>query len=337
MSSATEAEFSLPPSPDADVEAEAPVKAIEGRSLRSIAWRRLRKDKAGMAAGVMVIIICLLAIFAGPITSAIAHPPNFSDTSLLSLSTGLPKGKFGGVSFANHYWLGVDPTGRDVFSRILYGAQVSLAVSVVSTIVAVALGLILGAVAGYAGGLTDTGISRVMDIMLAFPVLQFAIALQLVIGNLNKPLLGLSQIQLKLASLVMVIGFFSWAYIGRIIRGQTLSLREKEFVEAARSLGAGPGHILFRQILPNLWGPVLVYSTLLIPTNILFEAALSFLGLGIPPPTPSWGGMLNDATQYYTVDPMYMIVPGLAIFITVIAFNIFGDSLRDALDPRSTR
>jgi len=177
-------------------------------------------------------------------------------------------------------------------------------------------------------------IARLMDIILAFPLLVFAIAL---VGVMPSSAFGLSGNGLRIWLLVFIIGFFAWPYMGRIIRGQTLSLREREFVDAARSLGARGPYVLFRELLPNLWGPILVYSTLLIPTNILFEAALSYLGVGIIPPQPTWGGMLSDAVSggYYAIDPMFMIIPGFAIFITVLAFNLFGDGLRDALDPRS--
>ena len=173
-----------------------------------------------------------------------------------------------------------------------------------------------------------------MDIFLAFPLLLFAIAL---VGVIPGSAFGLSGNTLRVALLVFIIGFFAWPYMGRIIRGQTLSLREREFVDAARSLGARGHYIMFRELLPNLVGPILVYATLLIPTNILFEAALDYLGVGLIPPTPSWGQMLSNAVSqgFFQVDPMYMIIPGVAIFITVMAFNLFGDGLRDALDPRS--
>ena len=187
--------------------------------------------------------------------------------------------------------------------------------------------------AGYLGGWVDSVIARAMDVFLAFPLLVFAIALAGVIPN---SAFGLSGNTLRIAVLIFVIGFFNWPYMGRIVRGQTLSLREREFVDAARSLGARRPYILFRELLPNLVAPILVYSTLLIPTNILFEAALYYLGVGLYAPTPSWGQMLSNAVQNgsTTSIPMYMLVPGLAIFITVMAFNLFGDGLRDALDPR---
>jgi ABC-type dipeptide/oligopeptide/nickel transport system permease subunit len=181
------------------------------------------------------------------------------------------------------------------------------------------------------GGWVDAVISRLMDMFLAFPLLVFALALA---GVFPDEAFGLSGNALRIALLVFIIGFFNWPYIGRIVRGQTLSLRHREFVDAARSLGARRPYIMFTELLPNLVAPILVYATLLIPTNILFEAALSFLGVGIRPPTPSWGGMLSDAVVYYTV-PHFMLWPGLAIFVTVLAFNLFGDGLRDALDPRA--
>jgi ABC-type dipeptide/oligopeptide/nickel transport system permease subunit len=196
----------------------------------------------------------------------------------------------------------------------------------------VVIGVTMGVVAGFFGGWVDSLIGRLMDVFLAFPLLVFAIALAGVIPNAA---FGLSGDALKIAVLVFIIGFFSWPYIGRIVRGQTLSLREREFVDAARSLGAGNGYILRHELLPNLVAPILVYSTLLIPTNILFEAALAFLGVGIQPPTATWGGMLSQAAGWYQIDPWFMLPPGLAIFLTVLAFNLFGDGLRDALDPRT--
>jgi ABC-type dipeptide/oligopeptide/nickel transport system permease subunit len=180
-------------------------------------------------------------------------------------------------------------------------------------------------------------INWLMNVFLAFPLLLFAIALTGVVQTSSGSAFGLSGNTLRVGLLVFIIGFFAWPYMGRIIRGQTLSLREREFVDAARSMGARGPYILFRELLPNMVGPILVYATLLIPTNILFEAALDYLGVGLIPPTPSWGQMLANAVQqgYFSVDPMYMIIPGLAIFITILAFNLFGDGLRDALDPRS--
>jgi len=311
------------------------LRRIEGRSPGRIAWSRLRQDRVAMAGGVVVVLVAATAIFAPVITAAFGHDPNSFHTSLLDPNTSLPKGPFGGAS--RQFPLGLEPgNGRDMLSRIVYGARTSLTVAVLSTVLSVVLGVTGGVVAGYFGGPVDSTISRFMDLMLAFPVLLFSIALLTIISGVPS-LLGLSGTALRIAILVIVIGFFNWAYVGRIIRGQTLSLRAKEFVQAAQSLGAGSGYILVRELLPNMVAPILVYSTLTLPTNILTEAALSFLGVGIQPPTPSWGQMLSNALNWYSVDPMYMLAPGVAIFITVLGFNLFGDGLRDALDTRSLR
>ena len=306
-------------------------KAIEGRSLGQIAWMRLRQDKVAMAGGIVVIFLILVAIF-GPY---IVQNPLTYHENLIDPTFSRPFGTLGGISTAHPF--GVEPiTGRDLLARVVNGARVSLVIAFLSTALAVGIGMVMGVVAGFFGGWVDSVIARAMDIFLAFPLLVFAIAL---VGVVPSSAFGLSGNSLRIGLLIFVIGFFAWPYMGRIIRGQTLSLREREFVDAARSLGARGPYILFRELLPNLVGPILVYSTLLIPTNILFEAALSYLGVGIIPPTPSWGGMISDAVNngIYSVDPMYMIIPGLAIFITVMAFNLFGDGLRDALDPKSSR
>jgi ABC-type dipeptide/oligopeptide/nickel transport system permease subunit len=306
-------------------------KVIEGRSLGQIAWIRLRRDKVAMAGGVVVVLLILVAVV-GP---HVVQNPDTYNASLINPTFSRPNGPLGGISLAHP--LGVEPvTGRDMLSRIVNGAQVSLLIAFLATALAVGIGVFMGVIAGYFGGWVDSAIARSMDVFLAFPLLVFAIAL---VGVIPSSAFGLAGNSLRIALLVFVIGFFNWPYMGRIIRGQTLSLREREFVDAARSIGGRGPYILFRELLPNLVAPILVYSTLLIPTNILFEAALSYLGVGIIPPTPSWGGMLSQAVQdgYYSIDPMFMIIPGLAIFITVIAFNLFGDGLRDALDPRSSR
>jgi ABC-type dipeptide/oligopeptide/nickel transport system permease subunit len=308
-----------------------PGKAIEGRSLGQIAWIRLRQDKVAMVGGAVVLFLILVGIF-GPFV--VQNPLTYHE-NLVDPTFSRPFGSLGGISLAHPF--GIEPiTGRDLLARVVNGARVSLIIAFLSTALAVGIGVVMGVVAGFFGGWVDAVIARLMDIFLAFPLLVFAIAL---VGVIPSTAFGLSGNSLRIALLIFVIGFFAWPYMGRIIRGQTLSLREREFVDAARSMGARGPYILFRELLPNLVGPILVYSTLLIPTNILFEAALSYLGVGIIPPTPSWGGMLSDAVTNgdYSIDPMYMIIPGLAIFITVLAFNLFGDGLRDALDPKSNR
>ncbi len=304
---------------------------IAGRSLGQIAWTRLKRDKVAITGGFVVVFLILVAIFAPLIVNLLGHPPNEFHEDLVNPDLQVPDGRFGGVS--KDFLFGLEPVnGRDLFSRVVYGSRVSLLIAFLATLLSVVIGVTMGVVAGFFGGWVDSVIGRLMDIFLAFPLLVFAIALAGVIPN---SAFGLSGDALKIAVLVFIIGFFSWPYIGRIVRGQTLSLREREFVDAARSLGAGSGYILRRELLPNLVAPILVYSTLLIPTNILFEAALAFLGVGIQPPTATWGGMLSDAAGWYQIDPWFMLPPGLAIFVTVLAFNLFGDGLRDALDPRT--
>jgi peptide/nickel transport system permease protein len=304
---------------------------IAGRSLGQIAWLRLKRDKVAIGGGILVLLLILMAVFAPLIVDLLGHPPDEFHNDLLDPTLGIPKGSYGGIS--SDFLLGVEPiNGRDLFSRIVYGARISLLIAFLSTLLSVVIGTVLGVIAGYYRGWVDMVISRTMDVFLAFPLLLFAIAL---VGVVQTKAFGLSGTTLRVGVLIFIIGFFAWPYIGRIIRGQTLSLREREFVDAARSLGARTPYILFRELLPNLVAPILVYSTLLIPTNILFEAALSFLGVGVQPPTPSWGQMLSTAVPLYSVDPVFMIVPGLAIFVTVMAFNLLGDGLRDALDPRA--
>ncbi|MGF7236893.1 MAG: ABC transporter permease [Frankia sp.] len=302
------------------------IGSVEGRTPWQIAWLRLKRDKVALGGGVVILLLVAFALLAPVLTRIEGYGPYVFHQDLIDPTFQTPLGGFGGVS-AKH-WFGVEPgTGRDIFARIAYGAQVSLLIAVGATAMSVFLGTTLGTIAAYFGGPADALVSRTMDVILAFPYLLFALALVAVAPDVNRKLL-----------LILIIAFISWPYIGRIIRGQALSLREREFVEAARSMGAGPWYIMFREILPNLVAPILVYSTLIIPTNILTETALSFLGVGVKPPESSWGEMMSQAADgYFQIDPAYMIFPGVAILITVLAFNLFGDGLQDALDPRSSR
>jgi peptide/nickel transport system permease protein len=311
-------------------------KAIQGRSLWSIAWRRLRRDKLAMAGGIVIVILILLAVFADPIAAlygqdyAQQHNSGAAASKLLDPLTSMPSGPFSGIS--STFWLGIEPvSGQDILTNLLYGARTSLVIAGLATALSLVLGVTLGVIAGFYRGWLDIILSRIMDVLLSFPVLLFSIALITVTGFIS------TSAMLRYAVIVFVLGFFSWPYIGRIVRGQVLSLREKEFVEAARSLGASNWRIMSREIMPNLVGPILVYTTLSIPNNMLGEAGLSFLGIGVIPPTPSWGQMLSDAGSFFQIDPWYLFMPGLAIFISVLAFNLFGDGLRDALDPKSNR
>jgi len=309
--------------------------AIQGRSLRQIAWRRLKHDKVAMAGGVGIIFIALVAAFSSQLNDLLGNQPSQRNSNLTSIDTTMPYGRLSGAS--SSHWLGIQPVdGQDILARLIAGSRTSLMISVSAMVLSLILGLSAGIVAGYYRGAVDAVLARILDVLLAFPTLLFAIAL-LAIFNQSPSFLGMKGQTLNFAVVIFVLGFFGFAYLGRIVRGQVLSLREKEFVDAARSLGASDWRIITREILPNLMGPVLVWVTLTIPTYILGEAGLSFLGVGVQPPTASWGQMLSTAGNFFQNDPMFLIWPGLVLFLTVLSFNLFGDGLRDALDPKSTR
>jgi len=277
------------------------------------------------------LLLALIAIFGGPLAAKITGHPNTEQyQSIMQDSFGLPKGPNG------NFWFGADGEGRDLFVRTMYGARTSLLVGVVASGIAVVIWLVFGLIAGYFRGFVDTTLSRVGDVMLAMPQLLISIGI-VAACNSNKNGCVAGMIQPGVPLVICVIVIFSWPYIARIVRGFTLSIREKEFVEASRSLGAGDFRIIFHEIMPNLIGPIIVYTTLLIPQSILFEAALSYLGLGVPPDTASWGGLLNDAQRFYDTAWWLMLFPGLFLVITTLAFNLLGDGLRDALDVRAER
>ena len=312
------------------VEAETGVvagKQVTARSPLQLFWRRFRKDKVAMVAAGFVVLALLVAIFAPLIVKIVGAPdPNVQNSDLLD-DFGSPSGP------TADNWFGVDQRGRDVFARVIYGARISLEVAFISTAIIVVVGVIVGLIAGYYRGITDSLLTRAMDVMLAFPVLLLAIGLGVACGD---GCLG-GAIQPGLTVVVTVIALALWPYMARIVRGQVLSLREKEFVEAAKSLGASNSRIIFREVLPNLVAPIIVYGTILIPQVILFEAALSFLGIGIEPGTPSWGSMISDAVAVFDIAWWFMTFPGLALLLTVLAFNLVGDGLQDALNPRTSK
>lgn len=296
----------------------AAVDTIEGRSPWQLAFVRLRHDRVAVGSSAVICIIVLLAALAPVVAHLLGHGPNqqFRTTGLSA--EGIPVGP------GSTFLFGADDLGRDVLVRVLYGARISLLVGVVASGLAVVLGVIIGLAAGYFSGAVDTVLSRFMDVVLSLPYLIFAIALVSLLG----PSLMVS---------VAVIAFFSWASVGRIVRGQVLSIKEKEFVEAARSVGAGHLRIMFVDILPNVLAPTIVYATMLIPLSIVFESTLSFLGIGVLPPTATWGNMLSESIAYYRVAWWFVAFPGLALLITTMAFNLLGDSVRDAFDPRGNR
>jgi ABC-type dipeptide/oligopeptide/nickel transport system permease subunit len=274
------------------------------------------------------VLLILMAIFAPLIVSLLGLPGPSVQNPNLTDAFGTPIGPTSAHPF------GVDPLGEDVLSRVIYGARVSLEVGIIGTFLATVLGVSLGLIAGFYRGAADTALSRFADVVLSFPILLLGIGIASACA-VNGCLGGL--IQPGVPTILAIIVISGWTYIFRITRGQVLSLREKEFVEASRSLGASNKRIMFREILPNLVAPIIVYASLLIPTNILFEAALSFLGVGVKPPTASWGQMIADATANFQVVWWYMLFPGIALLLTVLAFNLVGDGLQDALNPKADR
>jgi peptide/nickel transport system permease protein len=313
-----------PPEPE-DISVEVSHQVV-GRSPWELFWRRFRRDKFAVGGAFVVIFMFLIAILA-PVIAGFTHGPNEVHLDRLD-SFGIPTGPQSGFPF------GVDTAGRDLFIRVIYGARTSLFIAFFATGIATVIGVTLGMLAGFFRGKTDTVISRAIDVVLSLPVLLLALGLVSACGLEKNGCLG-GIIKPGLLLISYVIGLFSWPYIARIVRGQVLSLREKEFIESARSLGATNRRIMFREVLPNVAAPIIVYTTLIIPNNILFEAALSFLGVGVPPTTPSWGKELSDAGTIFTVAWWMMLFPGLFLFFTTLAFNLVGDGLRDALDPRT--
>jgi len=289
---------------------------IEGRSPWRLAYERLRKDRAAKIALATILVIVLLAILAPVFAKILGHSPNQQFIDIGQNANGGP------VPPSGTFWLGTDNNGRDLFIRILYGARISLLVGVLATGISVVLGVLFGLTAGYIGGFVDTVIARFIDVMLSIPFLILAISIAFISGA-------------SLWLVIGIIGVLSFTYPARIVRGQVISIKSREFIEAARALGAGPWRIMFVDILPNVMAQVIVYATLLIPLAIVAEASLSFLGVGVPPPTADWGSMINDSTGWYQYGYWwFLLFPSLALLITTLAFNIFGDSVRDALDPR---
>jgi peptide/nickel transport system permease protein len=317
------------------VENEATVDSVElvpgevtARSPAQLFWRRFRQDKVALVSAVFIIVLIVMAIFAPLVVNILGLQSPYQNNPNALDAFGSPTGP------SSTHPFGVDELGRDVLSRTIYGARVSLEVGIIGTAIATVLGTFMGLLAGFYRGWTDTFISRIIDVFLAFPVLVLGLGIGAACGV--RGCAG-GLIQPGLGTVIFIIVIASFTYIARIARGQVLSLREKEFIEASRSLGASNSRILFREILPNLVAPLIVYSSLLIPVNILFEAGLSYLGVGIRPPTASWGQMIADASPIFNTAWWYMLFPGIALLLTVLAFNLVGDGLLDALNPRGDR
>ena len=299
---------------------------IAARSPLQLFWRRLRRDRVAQVSAAFIVLLVLVAIFAPLVVKLLGLPGPYVQNPSLTGPFGEPLGPSRAHPF------GVDPLGQDVASRVIYGTRVSLEVGVIGTAIATVIGVTLGMLAGYFRGWTDTLISRLVDVTLSIPILLLGLGIGgacAVRGCVS------GTIQPGVGVIIFLISFATWSYFARIIRGLVLSLREREFVDAARALGASDARIMLREILPNLSAPIIVYATLQIPLNILIEASLSYLGVGVRPPTASWGQMIAAATPTFNTAWWFMVFPGAALLLTVLAFNLLGDGLRDALNPRT--
>jgi ABC-type dipeptide/oligopeptide/nickel transport system permease subunit len=303
---------------------------VQGRTPWQLFWARFKQDRLAMFGLGLVAFIVVLALAAPLIASATGHGPNEIVSPSQTNEFGLPLGPNSDV------WLGADRSGRDILVRLAYGARVALLVGIVASGIALTIGVVLGILGGYFGGWADSLISRGTDIVLALPLIIFAIGIVAACSTSAQGCLN-GLLKPGLTLVIVIIALFSWPQPARLVRGATLSLREKEFVEAARSLGASERRIMFRELLPNLVAPIIVWGSLLVPSAILFEAYLSFLGLGVPGNVPSWGKMLSEAVDIFGVAWWFWLFPGIMLMLTVLAFNLLGDGLRDALDPRTGR
>ncbi|MER6463389.1 ABC transporter permease [Streptomyces sp. NPDC048409] len=314
-------------------------KGSESRSPGRLAWKRFKRDRTGVISAYVVIFFFAIAIAAPLIAKLYGKNPYTtyaSDRPELLDAFSYPAGPNGGMS--SEFWFGIEPQlGRDVFTFLLYGIRTSLGIAVAATILTCVAGVVIGVTAGYLGGRTDYLVSRIIDIVLSFPSTLFFIAFMPVVYGLFIAPDDNVPTWLIAVSLIVVLSAFGWASIARLLRGQVLGLREREFVEAAKVTGASPMRIVFKELLPNLWTPIIIQSTLMLPAYVTAEAGLAFLGVGITDPTPDWGVMIGRGAQFYSQDFTFMLFPGLSMVIFVLAFNLLGDSVRDALDPKSKR
>ena len=310
-----------------DTSAELVADPATERSTGHRFWLRLRRERWAVAGAAVTVLLALAAVAAPLLTRIEGQTPYAYQLGLLDDANGNgPRGPFGGVGV--HHWFGVEPlTGRDLFAIALYGLRTSLLVGIVATAVAMVIGVTVGLLAAYFGGLVDSVLSRFMDVMFAFPALIFMIALTALVP-VRFP---------KTLVVIGVISVFGWTTIARVVRAQARSLMQREFVLAARAMGAGWRWIVIREVLPNLFSTVIVFATLAVPAAVGTEAALSFLGVGIPPPSPDLGRSISDAVPWVQTDPMFLLFPAGLLFLAVLGFNLMGDGLRDALDPRTAK
>ncbi|MGX9883942.1 ABC transporter permease [Streptomyces sp. NPDC002276] len=314
-------------------------KAGESRSPGQLAWRRFKRDRTGVISAIIVIFFFAIALAAPLISKLYGKDPYTTyasqDPSLLD-AFSYPAGANGGMS--SQFWFGIEPQlGRDVFTFLIYGIRTSLGIALAATLLTTVVGVVVGVTAGYVGGKTDYIVGRIIDIVLSIPSTLFIIAFMPVVFGLFVAADDNVPTWLRAVAIILMLSLFGWASIARLLRGQVLGLREREFVEAAKVTGASPARIVFKELLPNLWTPILIQSTLMLPAYVTAEAGLAFLGVGMIDPTPDWGVMIQRGAQFYTQDFTFMLFPGLAMVIFVLAFNLLGDSARDALDPKSKR
>lgn len=314
----------------------APAKvAIQGRSPRQIAWMRFKRNKVGVCAAIVSVGVILLSFFAPIITRIVGVDPNTLNLDILDTS-GIPTLPNGGISFEHP--LGLIPgTGRDLFAQLLYGSRISFLVAILTTALTLFIGLIVGIVGGYFRGRIDSVLGRVTDFLLAFPAFFMIVALsEPMVKRIEST--GLAQGNAaRILFLTFFLSFFGWPGFSRLVRSQVLSLRERDFVTAAQAMGASKRRIIFKELMPNLWAPLIVVVSLALPGYLAAEAAFSFLGLGIQPPASTWGLLLLNAQRFITVMPSFFLITAGSLVLVVLAFNLLGDALRDALDPRSGR
>ena len=311
-------------------------KAFVGRSPGQLAWIRLRRDRTAFVSGIILIVAMVVALCAPLFEKVTGTSPTDQFTSLLTDFGALPVGYLGGIS--GDHPLGLEPgLGRDILMQLVYGLRTSLFIAFAAAAISTTIGVLIGVVGGYARGWLDGLISWFVDLTLAFPFLIFALAAIPVVENRFFSARDNIPASFRVGMIIATFAIFNWTNTARLVRGQVISLREREFVEAAKASGASTGHILLRQLLPNIWAPILVTISLNVPAFITAEAALSFVNIGVTEPTPDLGRMIFNSIQYISADPMYTFVPGVTIFLLVLAFNLFGDSLRDALDPKASR
>lgn len=315
---------------------DTPSKVVLSRSPRQLAWARFKRDKKTVVAAVIVAIYILLAI-AAPILVALGVLQPYANNQDLIADNSLPLGEFGGMSWAHPF--GVEPgLGRDTLSRIWFGLSFSLAVAIIGAALAMTIGVILGIISGLTGGWVDYLIGRLIDLTLAFPQTLMLLALSSTVLGILTTVFFIPEGDLaRAAYVILVLAVFGWVGVARVVRGQVLSIREREYIDAAKLLGASPVRRWFREVLPNLWAPILVQGTLILPAYISAEAAYAYLNVSIQQPTPTLGNVLQDAVRYPVADFTYFIIPVIVLVTLVVAFNLLGDGLRDALDPKGSR